>query len=572
MRPPMTKPWPCSLLLALAACEGSVRGPAGPLDGVIAFDEGQAVGIDEQEGTLVLSFEHRFGAEPLALETTYSTRYGQEVSFDQLRYWVSNISLARGDGALHEVPDSYYLVEQTAGGERLQLDVSGIPAGSYDRLTFHLGVDPASNARLDVTAGELERGIGMDWSAGPGYIFFRAAGEFAERGTTGRFVMQTGHDVLYKRLTARLSVPLDIVDGARTGVRVQADLNGVFAALELSEASDILGGAVDSMAGKVAGNYARMFSLETFAERVAMEASSPNVGIHGGGVAGNGTPPVLTEPIVDLEAGLFCSEVPARPAAEVRACFSPFVLGEGDDYRDAGLFSLVMPNDAPVFAASPGSVAEVRSLGHSLLTHAELFMIAIRPSSDSAFWIEYANLKNLVVEEGEGVIAGQLLGGAGDYFDASVGVVSLGVKRQQELVQRLCPTRYMAAELTAEYEAALAASHAAWPAISHDGLCETASLVCKDGADCASPADFEAAAGDVDEGRRIYASSCASCHGAAGEGNIGPRLCSGPGCPCVDCVDHATLARRTEQDMPPEGHCNAQCAADVAAFILRELR
>jgi mono/diheme cytochrome c family protein len=571
MLAPMSKTWPFGLLLVLAACEGSVTDPSGPLRGVIAFGEGQAAPVDERsEGTLVLSFEHRFGAEPFVLDTTYSTRYGQDVSLDELRYWVSNVSLGRGEETTYQVPASYYLVEQTKEHGRLEVDVSGIPAGAYDRISFHLGVDPASNT-LEVAAGELERGIGMNWSAGPGYIFFRTRGEFAERGVDGRYVVQTGHDVLYKRLTAKLSVPIHIVEGARTLARVQADLNGVFAAVELSKTPNILGGAVDSLAGKVAGNYARMFSLETFAERVPMLASSPNVGAAGAG-ARDGTPPSLTTAFVNLDGGLFCAAVPTRPAAEARACFSPFALGDGDDYRDAGYLSLVTPNDAPVVAASAGTVAEVRLLGHSLLTHSDLFSVAIRTSRDAAFSVEYANLKNLAVEEGEEVMTGQLLGGAGDYFDATVGVVSLAVKREQELVQRLCPERYMSADLAAAYGAARLASNAAWPAISHGGLCETTALVCKADAGCAAPADFEPAEGDIDEGRRIYASSCASCHGAAGEGSIGPRLCAGPGCPCVDCVDHATLARRTEEDMPPEGHCNARCAADVAAFILRELR
>src|SRR5688572_189558 len=92
------KAWQCSLLLALSACEGLVGAMAGPLDGIVALDGGEAVGFDAgTEGMLVLSLDHRFGTEPLVLETTYSTRYGQDVSFDQLRYWVSKVSLARGD-------------------------------------------------------------------------------------------------------------------------------------------------------------------------------------------------------------------------------------------------------------------------------------------------------------------------------------------------------------------------------------------------------------------------------------------------------------------------------------------
>jgi cytochrome c5 len=144
------------------------------------------------------------------------------------------------------------------------------------------------------------------------------------------------------------------------------------------------------------------------------------------------------------------------------------------------------------------------------------------------------------------------------------------VVRRQERVQRLCPLRYATGEFTEAAEQALALANAAWPEHAADSLCSVPAVVCVS-PPCEAPGDFVPAFGDVDSGRRLYASGCASCHGSEGEGDIAPPLCSGPGCPCSDCVDHATLAARIAHDMPPEGSCTGECADDVAAFILHEL-
>lgn len=91
------------------------------------------------------------------------------------------------------------------------------------------------------------------------------------------------------------------------------------------------------------------------------------------------------------------------------------------------------------------------------------------------------------------------------------------------------------------------------------------------GGKCEVPADFVAAKGDIDEGRRTHKEGCALCHGTKGEGGVAGKLCSGPSCKCTSCVDHPTLAARIVKDMPPEGHRDPKCSADVAAFILHEL-
>jgi hypothetical protein len=317
-----------------------------------------------------------------------------------------------------------------------------------------------------------------------------------------------------------------------------------------------------------------MFRLITKSgDELPLTASSPNVEQikSDGTIASDSTPPVLSYPVVALNSGLVCTPVPGRPSSEERACVTPFVWqSESQAIYDAGWFTFVTGNNEPVHASAPGVVADVTYIEHSMLTHSDLFSIAIRSNDDSAFWMEYRNVKNLKVTEGQMISAGEELGGAGDYFDAKVGLVAFGVRRQQELNQRICPLRFATSELADTYASALGTSNTAWPETSHSSLCSETSLMCV-GPACQSPSDFQPVAGDIDEGRRIYKHSCAVCHGDKGEGGIGSVLCFGANCSCTSCSDHNTLAARIEKDMPPEGYCDARCAADVAAFVAHEL-
>ena len=70
------------------------------------------------------------------------------------------------------------------------------------------------------------------------------------------------------------------------------------------------------------------------------------------------------------------------------------------------------------------------------------------------------------------------------------------------------------------------------------------------------------------DGQGRYTKLCQSCHGAQGQGGVGPALkISGPSCP--SCQSDATLIDRIAKTMPQgtKGSCTGECARSIARYI-----
>ncbi len=133
------------------------------------------------EGKLSLFFDNKYNpmnSEELELGKTYITAAGDSITISTLRYWVSNIKLYNGSELAYEDVDGYYLVEKTASNTRQMIDLENIPAGTYTKVEFSIGVNAAVNDTLGSGKGELNLTDGMFWSWNTGYKFLRMDGSF----------------------------------------------------------------------------------------------------------------------------------------------------------------------------------------------------------------------------------------------------------------------------------------------------------------------------------------------------------------------------------------------------------
>ncbi len=147
--------------------------------------------VDEtnQKGAFTIEFEHRFDGSNLMLNQNYTNGSGEDLTFNKVRYYVSNIILEKMDGTVWTQENSYYLVD--AGDlASLEIKVEDVPAGEYHKLSYLVGVDSLRNVS-GAQDGALSPNNDMFWSWNSGYIFAKFEGT-STASSSGLFTYHIG--------------------------------------------------------------------------------------------------------------------------------------------------------------------------------------------------------------------------------------------------------------------------------------------------------------------------------------------------------------------------------------------
>ncbi len=134
------------------------------------------------DSELKIGFEHYFDNEKLILNKTYIAANQNELKFNKIKYYISNVILKREDGTEWVDENCYYLMDEWASSVN-EIHLKNIPAGNYTQLSYLVGVDSAMNVEGD-QAGVLAPANNMLWSWASGYIFIKLEGRSpqADRG------------------------------------------------------------------------------------------------------------------------------------------------------------------------------------------------------------------------------------------------------------------------------------------------------------------------------------------------------------------------------------------------------
>ncbi len=128
------------------------------------------------KGNMELEFDHVWGPSlaPFSLNTAYThPATSESITFTTLRYYISNIRLHKTDGSTWTEEESYHIVDASA--RHAHINLTDLPAGEYNGVTFLIGVDSLRNVSGAQT-GALDPAESMFWSWNSGYIFVKAEG------------------------------------------------------------------------------------------------------------------------------------------------------------------------------------------------------------------------------------------------------------------------------------------------------------------------------------------------------------------------------------------------------------
>lgn len=105
-------------------------------------------------------------------DTNYTNPFGEKYNITKLRYYVTNIALQNEHNNFKE-KNSYYLVDEAKPAT--QVISFPVPDGSYDAISFLLGVDSLHNASGAQT-GDLDPAKDMFWTWNSGYVMAKMEG------------------------------------------------------------------------------------------------------------------------------------------------------------------------------------------------------------------------------------------------------------------------------------------------------------------------------------------------------------------------------------------------------------
>lgn len=220
-------------------------------------------------GEVDLQFTNVVGTKPLNLDgTAYATPAGETFTVSTLEYYVTNIKLTRSDGTEYAAPNLYFLVDQRKPASQ-HLALTGVPAGTYTRLSFVLGVDAATTQAdpLQLT-GALNPANNMYWTWNTGHIFMKMEGTVTSASPAYPLTCHIGGYAAPYDAIVTVALPLPsstlTVNGDHTPTLfVQADVLKLFDGVNhitLSQYSNAMRPGAEAL--RVAQNYqAGMFSI-----------------------------------------------------------------------------------------------------------------------------------------------------------------------------------------------------------------------------------------------------------------------------------------------------------------------
>jgi len=215
-------------------------------------------------GKVKLEFFNNVGASSLNLNNQwYINENGDSFTVSTFNYYISNIMLTGPNGASYTETESYHLIRENDESTR-SFDMSDIPAGSYDTVSFMIGVDSARNVEGAQT-GALDPQNGMFWDWNTGYIMLKLEGH-SPKATNGILSFHcAGYYGKFKAqriVKLALTQAITVSQNATPHVHLTADVLAMFKAPNKIDFSTLSAVSTSSAAVAIlADNYANMFTI-----------------------------------------------------------------------------------------------------------------------------------------------------------------------------------------------------------------------------------------------------------------------------------------------------------------------
>ena len=153
-------------------------------------------------GVVVVRFEPVLNGEPVEFDrgTTHDLN-GQEVTFDEFKFYISNIALEDENGELTDLADIKLINFESLTTSTFK--IGNLPLGTYNKIQFDLGVPPEENVSAwdpELYGGEHPlNDQAMYFQEAGSYKFMDLVGFVNEGGDPNIFTYGPGHNTIFQK-------------------------------------------------------------------------------------------------------------------------------------------------------------------------------------------------------------------------------------------------------------------------------------------------------------------------------------------------------------------------------------
>ena len=214
---------------------------------------------------LRVDFVPRFNGVPLVFDSLANqTAGGQKISVTRLDFLLSDVALRRADGTWIEQKNWFAFIGARDGKTNFTLE--NIPGGNYDRIRFHIGLEPAIN-HGDAAQWPADHPLNPEvdhlyWGWSKEYVFLALEGGWQNGTRQSGFSYHLATD--RQLMTVELPVALDL--NSDRELQIALDAGKIFATpnqIELSDSSDTSHSRTnDLLAGQIRQNVESAFAAD----------------------------------------------------------------------------------------------------------------------------------------------------------------------------------------------------------------------------------------------------------------------------------------------------------------------
>lgn len=196
----------------------------------------------DEEGSLTIHFQSVLDGEPVEMFKGIPLIDSYDIQFKHISLLVSDLQLlsASGNHYLRDVALVDMSFDDLASAEQgFALHIDGIPAETYDGISFNIGVPEDLNAMVpaDFPSSSPLSKTGYYWEAWDSYIFMKIEGAIddVEPGNfSTNFSYHTGSDDLLRTFSTE-NIPLQIENDKNTDLYMVFDFADILNGLDIPD-------------------------------------------------------------------------------------------------------------------------------------------------------------------------------------------------------------------------------------------------------------------------------------------------------------------------------------------------